>query len=153
MGLADTVAAVEELVLTVIWSVAKALDAFLGWLLRPVVLATHTVLMVWTWTTWAISRAWQPVGRYGWHAVVVSVIAYKVGVRVARWRADVAAAASRAVAAAATPARPVPPEVVARGQAATAAGAARRAAAARAAAAAELAEFNARTKASSLPGR
>ncbi|KAK1867135.1 hypothetical protein I4F81_009644 [Pyropia yezoensis] len=153
MGLGQSLAALEELVLTVIWSTVGAVDAFLGWLLTPLVLAAHVVAVAWTWLNWAVARAWQPVARYGWHAVVLSVIVYKVGGRVARWRADTAAAASRAAAAAATPARPVPPEVVARGEAATAAGAARRAVAARAAAAAALAKHEARSTSAFLARR
>lgn len=74
MGLGQSLAALEELVLTVIWSTVGAVDAFLGWLLTPLVLAAHVVAVAWTWLNWAVARAWQPVARYGWHAVVLSVI-------------------------------------------------------------------------------
>lgn len=73
--------------LTVIRSVAHAIDTFLGWLLRPLVLLIRGLIIAWAWAAWAVARAWEPVGRYGWHVVVLSVIVYKVGGRIGRWRA------------------------------------------------------------------
>lgn len=80
MGLGDSVVAAEELVLTVIQSVAHAVDTFLVWLLSPLVLLIRVLIMAWAWAAWAVARAWEPVGRYGWHVVVLSVIVCTLGV-------------------------------------------------------------------------
>lgn len=79
MGLGDSVAAAEDLVLTVIRSVANAIDTFFAWLLRPLVLLIRGLIIVWAWAAWAVARAWEPVGRYGWHVVVLSVIVCTLG--------------------------------------------------------------------------